>query len=42
MMNIHMEDEAIFILIPKEKAKNSIDARKLVLLTIQEKELGRP
>jgi len=37
-----MGNEAIFILVPKERAKNSIEARKLVLLTIQEKRLGIP
>lgn len=37
-----MENDAIFILVPKEKAKSSIDARKLVLLTIQDKGLGYP
>jgi len=37
-----MGNEVIYILVPKEIAKNSIDARKLVLLTIQEKKLGTP
>lgn len=37
-----MGEDAVFILVPKERAKNSIDARELVLLTIQEKRLGSP
>lgn len=37
-----MGHEIVFILVPKEKAKNSIEARELVLFTISELELSRP
>lgn len=37
-----MGHEPIFILVPKEKAKNSIEARELVLFKLSELELSQP